>query len=180
PGDGSIWVGPLEIFTGYCQVDFPSNVEPITYVNFAGIVNTTGAAINGSPAFEDFTSIIAAVNQGETYPIEIKGNTDGNFTSKIVVYVDWNQDGVFDNAVGSEEMYELPDILNSTGVDAISSQGFIEVPASALLGNTRMRVMKRFNTVPDPCNTLGYGQAEDYTVEVSDATTSINDYNMLS
>src|SRR5690554_5491875 len=47
PGDGSIWVGPLEIFTGYCQVDFPSNVEPITYVNFAGIVNTTGAAING-------------------------------------------------------------------------------------------------------------------------------------
>ncbi|TYB78511.1 GEVED domain-containing protein [Bizionia myxarmorum] len=154
----------------YCNVNFPSAVEPITYVNFGGIDNTTSAVVGGSPALEDFTSLMASVFQGEMYPIEIKGNTDGGFTSKIVVYIDWNQDGVFDNAVGSEEMYTLPDIVGSTGEDAISSVGSIAVPASAMLGNTTMRVMKKFNSVAAPCNAAGFGQAEDYTILVEVAS----------
>ncbi|OBX23663.1 MULTISPECIES: GEVED domain-containing protein [Bizionia] len=154
----------------YCTVTFPSNVEPITYVNFGGIDNTTSAAVGGSPALEDFTSLIATVDQGESYPIEIKGNTDGAFTAKIMVYIDWNQDGIFDNAVGSDEMYTLPDIVGSTGEDAISSSGSIAVPASAMLGNTTMRVMKKFNTAAAPCNAAGYGQAEDYTILVEVAS----------
>ncbi|GGG35267.1 GEVED domain-containing protein [Bizionia arctica] len=163
----------------YCDVLFPSGVEPITYVNFAGIENTTSAATGGAP-LEDFTAQIASVNLGEAYPIEIKGNTDGAFTTKIVAYIDWNQDGVFDNATGSNEMYLLPDIFSSTGEDGVSSIGSITVPTSAIMGNTTMRVMKRFNVVAAPCNITGYGQAEDYTVEVSDATTSIDENNLLA
>ncbi|MEO8934656.1 MAG: GEVED domain-containing protein [Xanthomarina sp.] len=162
----------------YCNVAFPSNVEPITLVNFGDINNTTSATINGTPALEDFTAQATTVNQGESYPITIKGNTDGSFTSRIVVYIDWNQDGIFDNSVGSPEMYELPSIVGSTGVDTKKSEGLIEVPASAMLGNTRMRVIKKFNTVPTPCNTAGYGQAEDYTITV-DPALSINENSML-
>jgi len=164
----------------YCTVNFPSNVEPITHVSFAGIENTTSAVINGTPALEDFTAQTASVELGNSYPIEIKGNTDGNFTARIVVYIDWNQDGIFDNSTGSVEMYSLPSFINSTGQDAISSQGFITVPATAMLGDTRMRVMKKFSSVPGPCNTAGYGQAEDYTINVSDSTVGIKDNNMLA
>src|SRR5690606_37444772 len=137
----------------YCTVGFSSSIEPITYVSFAEIDNTSSPIVGGSPALEDFTAQTASVELESSYPIEIKGNTDGNWTSKIVVYIDWNQDGVFDNATGSNEMYTFPDIVNSTGQDAISSQGSITVPATAMLGNTRMRVIKKFSTVAAPCNT---------------------------
>ncbi|TYB78512.1 GEVED domain-containing protein [Bizionia myxarmorum] len=180
---GDVATSDIATFTvaiTYCDVQFPSAVEPITYVNFADIDNTTSAAVGGSPALENFTSQIASVDQGSSYPIEIKGNTDGSFTSKIMVYVDWNQDGVFDNAVGSNEMYALPDIYGSTGEDAISSTGSIAVPTSAMLGNTTMRVMKRFSTAAAPCNVSGYGQAEDYTVEVVDPAMSVDDNFKLS
>src|SRR5690606_35342571 len=45
----------------------------------------------------------------------------------------------------------------------------INVPQDALKGNTRMRVLKKFNaaTNPSSCNTAGFGQAEDYTINVS-------------
>jgi hypothetical protein len=56
--------------------------------------------------------------------------------------------------------------VNSTGTDGKQSTGDITVPADALLGATRMRVIKKFSSVPDACNAAGYGQAEDYTVVV--------------
>jgi hypothetical protein len=56
--------------------------------------------------------------------------------------------------------------VSSTGTDGKQSTGDITVPADALLGATRMRVIKKFSTVPDACNAAGYGQAEDYTVVV--------------
>ncbi|MCO5269742.1 MAG: fibronectin type III domain-containing protein [Brumimicrobium sp.] len=163
----SNWVGPITFLFDYCDVDFPSSVEPITLVEFESISNTTSAVVGGTPALEDFTSMSANVTAGIAYPIKVKGNTDGPYNAKIVVYVDWNQDGIFDNSNGSDEMYTLPDIYGSTGVDAIESNGTINVPYTALPGNTRMRVMKRFSTTPTPCNNAGFGQAEDYTLNVT-------------
>ncbi len=140
-------------------------------MSFAGIDNTSSATVGGTPALEDFTSQTASVNPDGNYPIEVQGNTDGGYTAKITVYIDWNQDGfgLFDSSIGSNEKYNLPDIVGSTGVDGIKSEGFIQVPATALLGNTRMRVIKKFSSVAEPCNTAGYGQAEDYSVAVTAA-----------
>ncbi|MCX7548523.1 GEVED domain-containing protein [Xanthomarina sp. F1114] len=163
----------------YCDVQFPNNVEPITSVVFAGIDNQSDATVGVHPPLEDFTAQSASVELGSSYSIEVQGNTDGSYTAKIVAYIDWNQDGTFDDAPGSEEMYSLTDIVGSTGTDGTVSTGSIAVPAGALLGDTRMRVMKKFSSVPGPCNTSGWGQAEDYTVNVV-AATSINDNNMLA
>jgi HYR domain/GEVED domain/Secretion system C-terminal sorting domain len=148
----------------YCTVAFPSAVEPITLVNFVTINNATSATVGGTPAQENFTAITANVLKTQTYPIIVKGNTDGNFTTFIDVYIDWNQDGDF---VDPGENNFIGTIANSTGVDAIQASGNIAIPLTALDGVTRMRVIKKFGSSALSCNTTGFGQAEDYTLNVS-------------
>jgi hypothetical protein len=152
----------------YCgPLDFTSNVEPITLVEVAGISNVTDAAVNGTPDHEDFTAISGDMEAGMSYPIALEGNTDGNFTNRFVVFIDWNQNGVLNDA---GEVYEITDLLiNSTGVDGQQSNGTIDVPAGALAGTTRMRVKKQFGTTNylDPCLATGFGQAEDYSINVT-------------
>src|SRR5690606_17788517 len=147
----------------YCNVSFPSDVEPITLVQFNTIDNASSATINGSPALENFTAISTDVMQTESYLITLKGNTGGNYINIFTVYIDWNQDGDFSDA---GETYQIGQISNSSGLDNVSASGLIAVPADATLGSTRMRVIKKFNVAADACNTLGYGQAEDYTINV--------------
>src|SRR5690606_34079802 len=152
----------------YCgPLDFTANVEPITLVEVAGISNVTSAVLNGTPDHEDFTAISGDMEAGMSYPIALEGNTDGNFTKRFVVFIDWNKNGVLNDA---GEVYEITDLLiNSTGVDGQQSNGTIDVTAGALAGTTRMRVKKQFGTTNylDPCLATGFGQAEDYSINVT-------------
>ncbi len=148
----------------YCSPTPFTYVEPITLVNFAGINNPSPAATTGIP-HEDFTTIVANVDTDASYPITIKGNTGGNWTNYIRAYFDWNQDNDF---LDAGESYDLGTIVNSTGLDAIQLNGTITVPASALAGSTRMRVVKAYAGYADSCNTSSalFGQVEDYSVMV--------------
>ncbi len=150
----------------YCDETYVTNVEPITSVVFGSINNASPAAVNTTTPHQDFTSISTTVAQGLAYNITVKGNTDGNYSDYISVFVDWDQNGDFS---GSDEVYNIGIIKNSTGLDAISVSGSILVPASATIGATRMRVAKHYNSYQNPCNagTSGqYGEAEDYTLNV--------------
>ncbi|RKS02478.1 T9SS type A sorting domain-containing protein [Flavobacterium sp. 102] len=156
----------------YCgPLTFTNNVEPITLVNFAGINNTSSALVganNGTTiiAHEDYTAITGNVFSGSTYPITLKGNTDGNYTTYLRVFIDWNQNNDFTDA---GESYDIGTIVNSTGADAVELVGSITAPGNALAGNTRMRVIKKFAGYSDSCNTVntGWGQSEDYTLVVA-------------
>lgn len=150
----------------YCDVSVDFDVEPITSVNFADINNETSPIVNGTPAYEDFTSIIGNVNRGTSYDITVKGNTVG-FEHDIRVFIDWNKDGVFDM---NTEFYPLV-LPISTGTDAVAATGTIAVPADAALGNTRMRIIKDQWNVYEPgdfdaCLNAYYGQIEDYTINI--------------
>ncbi len=149
----------------YCAVTFPSGSEPISLVQFAGIDNATSAAVAGALQHEDFTAIAGVVVAGTSYPISVNGNTDGSYTNKITVYIDWNQDNDFDD---DGETYQIGDLVNSTGTGTPISSNIL-VPVTAMAGSTRMRVVKKFFSVGLPCNAAGFGQAEDYTVTVTAA-----------
>ncbi len=152
----------------YCgPLAFTFGVEPITLVNFAGIDNASDAATGGENDHEDFTDQTANVVAGTTYSITLKGNTDGGFTNRFIVFIDWNQDNDFDDA---GEAYPIAaTIMGSTGEDDISAVGSISVPTTALGGTTRMRVKKLYSTADytNPCIGGGYGQVEDYSVAVT-------------
>ncbi len=170
-GEGA-WSATFSFTTGnapfplpYCDVGFPSAVEPITQVVFSDIDNTSSATVNGSPALEDFTAVTGQVLAGSVYSMSVRGNTDGSYSNPVTAYIDWNQDGTF--AENSSERYTIGTLQNSNG--GPSSQAVtanIAVPATAQPGATRMRVIKKYGTAAGPCNTVGYGQAEDYTIMV--------------
>src|SRR5690606_7726544 len=121
---------------------------------------------NGSPALEDFTGVVGNVSPSQLVQVAVEGNTAGSFTTPVVVYIDWNQDGTFDPVT---EKYSVGDLVNSTGTDGQQVTADITIPVDAASGETRMRVIKKFNAEADPCNNTGYGQAEDYTLNVAPA-----------
>ena len=175
----SVTSAPIEVeSTGapcYCDIEFAEDIEPITLVNFAGINNTTSATLNGSPGVENFTALAPAqVVVGQTYPITVKGNTAGNFDTHYMLYIDFNHNG---NLSDPGESFQIGIITNSTGLDALQATANIAIPATAMTGQTRMRVLKLFTDYAvDPCSSeigLGYGQAEDYTINITGTCTTI-------
>ncbi len=153
----------------YCgPLTFPSDIEPITLVNFAGIVNTSSAS--STVAHENFISQTANVTAGQTYSISLKGNTKGAFITSFTVFFDWNQDLDFEDV---NESFYIGDIFNSTGTDTSTLRGNIKIPSYVRAGTTRLRIVKTYTDgnpafLPSPCTNLsGYGQAEEYSITVT-------------
>ncbi|RYD16983.1 MAG: hypothetical protein EOP90_03260, partial [Lysobacteraceae bacterium] len=154
----------------YCARTFTNAVEPITLVRISSIDNATGAAVNGTPALEDFTALVGTLRPGSVYPIRTEGNSDGNFANVYRVYFDWNHDAVFNE--DASELVEIGTITNSTGLDGKFVATNVTVPLTATSGTTRMRVVKKYSTAGNACGVpadatgTSYGQAEDYTVNI--------------
>lgn len=148
----------------YCPVTFSGGVEPISLVNFAGIDNTTGAALGTGGSLENYTAISGTLAVGASATMRVKGNTDGNFSSPVRAYIDWNNNGLFTDA---GEVFNIGTLTNTTGTDAVEVSASITVPAGTAAGTKRLRVIKQFTAVSGPCNTTGFGQAEDYALVVN-------------
>ncbi|MCB0766382.1 MAG: hypothetical protein KDB95_04150, partial [Flavobacteriales bacterium] len=164
--DLSAWAAAPNFFTGYCSATHTTVDELITNVTVGNINNTTTSP--GAPLYSDFTSQVASMQAGQSYPISVTiapiytGDT-------IAVWVDWNGDLDFDDA------NELQVKLSAASGSVTSN---IVVPASVSIGSKRMRVRLMYNTVPVPCGSVTYGETEDYTISICqqpNATVSIAD-----
>ena len=156
----------------YCDIEF-DGVEPITYVNFAGIDNQSSAEVDGSAGVENFTNLPPAeVSRGGTYTLTLEGNTSGDYETPFMLYIDFNQNGVFDD---EGEAFEAGSVENSDGEDGQQAVTEIQIPVTAMEGVTRMRILKLFDEYStDPCSSadgIGYGQAEDYLINITACTT---------
>lgn len=144
----------------YCNtVDFAISVEPICNVTFAGINNDSPGTVDGVPPLEDFTSLIAQVEQGQSYTISTTGTSNGDYTNYFTAFFDWDQNGTFETIVpiGSITDHDCDTVITAT----------VNVPADAPLGSSIMRVVKNYDETPvNPCGSYDFGQAEDYTVQV--------------
>ena len=152
---------PIQITLSYCTYNITNN-DPtgITSVTFGTILNTS----IGGPPYSDFTTQSTTVEQGGIYQLNVNVNTDGNWTVNTKVWIDWNQNYVFE--VGEE--YSLGSAINTTnGITSLSPLN-ITVPSGATLGDTRMRIVsvEASNPVPLACGTQLYGEAEDYKLTI--------------
>ena len=152
---------PIQITLSYCTYNITNN-DPtgITSVTFGTILNTS----IGGPPYSDFTTQSTTVEQGGIYQLNVKVNTDGNWTVNTKVWIDWNQNYVFE--VGEE--YSLGSAINTTnGITSLSPLN-ITVPSVATLGDTRMRIVsvEASDPVPLACGTQLYGEAEDYKLTI--------------
>jgi hypothetical protein len=128
---------------------------------------TVGTYIHTSPAgcrnYTDYDSLAAI-------PLPVGQNTDitintGTCTALgsarvVKVFIDFNNDGIFDQATETAYQATLPGIANSSGT--------LTVPVTAVTGNyARMRVIVQETTDPAtvlPCGTYGAGETQDYKV----------------
>ncbi|MDV7695756.1 T9SS type A sorting domain-containing protein [Chryseobacterium soli] len=147
-------------------------VSEISRVEFAGMINDSN--IDGSSStIEDFTSTVFDVTRGISYPISVTGGTQGQATVSAYAYIDFNHNHIFDD----HEKFNLGYLDNSNPVSHAQSgitTGSIQIPADALLGQTRFRIVKAYEssswmgTLENlPCPTGWFiGQVEDYTLNV--------------
>lgn len=151
----------------YCEMTVQWQVYALTSVTFAGINNQTpNTAATPGDAMQFFLDQTATVTAGQSYPISLKGNT-GSWVPQVcyfTVFADWNKDGDFADA---GETYQAGSVQGSTGLDEDVATASIAVPANALTGVTRLRII--FNTsayATDPCAQYSWAQSEDYTITV--------------
>jgi hypothetical protein len=130
----------------YCSWEHISNVQ------VGDISNATDCNYYG-----DYTSMSTAMDVGTGYPITVT-NGYGDPADECGIWVDWNQDGDFDDV--SETIL----VSGSPGEGPYIAT--ITPPPTAANGDTRLRI--RISDEPaGPCGEYDYGEVEDYTITVT-------------
>ena len=140
----------------------------ITQVQLTGTTlnNTSSCQLNANgnayAIFQPTGSATGTVQQSVTYRF---GLTSSSSNATLAAWIDWDQDGAFE---GSEFISVV-----TGGSAGVASWVGLEVPATAALGQTTMRVRSRSNSSSifgtDPCSVFGSGETEDYTITVAAA-----------
>jgi hypothetical protein len=169
-GDLSSWSAPFSFNAGYC---IPLGTSTNTYIdNFS----TTEGAVNISNLTSGLTTGNYENNSG-TMSVSQASNGTFDFEVDIVsgtvgcaVWVDWNNDFIFDVSEVS---------FSTTSYGSGPFTGTVTIPDATPDGNYRMRVMIDWNDSNPgddaPCSFgSGRGETEDYTVTV-DASLSVDD-----
>jgi subtilase family serine protease len=113
--------------------------------------------------YSDYTNVSTTLNKGQSYPLSISPGLSwiGNLPNAYVrVWIDFNQNKTF-------EANEL--VLEKTNQNPLTQS--VLIPATALTGNTRMRVALKFGSYPTACETFDRGEVEDYTVNITGGGT---------
>lgn len=135
----------------------------LTYCCGFGISNVTFNTINnnsndGIDGYSDFTCQQTTVFEGATYTLSI--GSVAQSTQNYAAWIDFNNDGVFNNT--TERVF--------TATSQMNTSGNVIIPAGAVLNTPlRMRIASDFDfsAAPTPCGNLDFGQAEDYTVIIT-------------
>ena len=135
-----------------------------TSVDGIGITNVTIGSINNSTGVEagnygNFTTQI--VNVGQTVQQAFSITLGAGPTYDMKIWIDWNDDFDFTDA-GEEVFSGVAPAANPATIT-----GNFTVPATAPLGNHRMRVGGVDFGPPTPCWTAAWGSFEDYTINVT-------------
>jgi len=160
----------------YCMPAFQYGADSnmISNVTFGSINNSSPVQSGNAQIYENFTSISTDLQPGSNYNISVTGPSS-TFPSDVVVFIDFNQNGNFDDA---GESFYIGRLEAANPANAFTINNIIVVPATAANGSTRMRVLKNTNvqaysdpnapnSISSACDSgLRAGQTEDYTVNI--------------
>ena len=162
----------------YCLPTY-SNGGPsdnIERVRLGALDNNTASLGNPSPYYHDYspaqigtgaTLAIPNLARGNTATVTLDFGADG--VQNSAVWIDFNQDGTF----SASEYFTQGTTVGANGTAFIP----VVVPATATMGNTRMRVRGGDDLQPtatQACGATGstFGEAEDYLVNITAACTA--------
>jgi chitodextrinase len=155
----TVSVTTLAVGLNYCASQGNSTAdERIANVSFGTINNPS----TGTAGYENFTAVSTNVNRSQGYTIGVTPQWTGTvYAEGYAVFIDYNQDGDF--ADSGETAW------TKAAATTTPATGTITIPATASLGNTRMRVSMKYNAIPTSCEAFSYGQVEDYTINIQAA-----------
>ena len=148
----------LEVFD-YCApvVGSTSADVAISRVQFKGIDNLSPVGVNKYTSYlNDFTPEVVSQRESILIRVERQSNTD---PLNRKVWVDWNNDGDFDDS-GEEVAYEASSYTQNFTASFM-------VPNTALIGYTTLRVGVSYDNDPNkPCGINPTGEFEDYPIQI--------------
>jgi hypothetical protein len=173
----------------YCGGDFDGGSTPkvryISNVTLGTLNNTSGNTPQAAPHYVFYNNLAAiSLVKGQTYPLSIAHSFNmatANPLHFVAVYIDYNRDNDFDDAGERILQQHITDPMTNPSTASIT------IPATAAMGTTRMRVIVfeddnytwvLGNVLPQACtqysggNTMDWGETEDYTVTITDGTTT--------
>jgi len=168
-GNESAASSPLDVTTNdevivveYCDLYGTSDrFEWIDVFGLNDLYNTS----SGDGGYGDYTNLSANVAQGTSYTATVSaGYKRRTYTEYWNVWIDFNIDGNFT----SDEI-----ILQGTVSDGSIYTATVDIPLTATIGQTRMRVAMSDGGYPSSCGSFRYGEVEDYTVNVSAKSSAI-------
>jgi hypothetical protein len=145
----------------YCssKSDFPWH-EWIAKVQMGEQIKTSEKSI-----FSDFTDFSFDLQRNKNIEITLTSAFSySTYDEYWSIWIDYNQNGIFDLA--TETAFEGEIKRPANGVASKNLNGILKVPASALVGTTRMRISMKRDKYATPCETLSFGEVEDYTVNI--------------
>jgi hypothetical protein len=106
--------------------------------------------------YADYTGDIIQLAPGANSVVLVPGFRSSSYTESWCLWIDLNHDEVFSS---DERLY--------AGASNAAITTEIQVPGSALSGQTRMRISMRYGSLPSACGSFTYGEVEDYTVDIA-------------
>lgn len=145
-----------------------STYEWIDNVELGGMKNPSG----DDGGYKDYTAKVASLARGSSNDMIISaGFKSTAYTEHWAVWIDFNQNGTFE---ASEK------VVTGSSSSANNLRATVQVPAGASLGQTRMRVSMKYNAAQTACETFDDGEVEDYTVNITAASSKDNGAVALS
>ena len=158
--DFSTWTPYGTFYSGFCISTSTSASYFIE--NFSTTGGFSNITNNGSgysaTGYGDFTAQI--VSQANSGTVNFLTDFNGTFnTFGFNIWVDWNNDMDFNDA---------GELVYASGAFVTGASGSFTVPATASIGNHRMRIRADYlSTNPNACGNISSGETEDYTFTVS-------------
>jgi hypothetical protein len=125
-------------------------------------------------------------------PFKLRVTTYGNFDSDIIAFIDWNRNDILDDA---GEVFSIGILFNTNGNDGTVVSIAITIPNDAVIGITRVRLMKTYQDTDSPAKInpfgilfnpfdqdvfQGFGQALDFTIDIGTLSVLSFDKTSLS
>jgi C1A family cysteine protease/chitodextrinase/putative hemolysin len=150
------------VVVDYCDLYATSaRFEWIDVVGLNDLYNTS-ASNNG---YGDFTNLTANVSAGSSYTLSMSSAYKRRvYTEYWNVWIDFNANGAFT----SDEI-----VVQGSVADGDVYTATVDIPLTATIGQTRMRVAMSDAGYSDACGSIKYGEVEDYTVNIAAKLTPI-------
>ena len=136
--------------------------EWIARIKFVDVDNTSGKS-----KYSDFTNQTINVNAGSPALITLTaGFSYTTYDEYWKVWIDYNQNGVFEEATETYLSITAPHPANGTSLFPISTSAFIKGGFTQDF-TTRVRIAMKRGSYPTPCGSFENGEVEDYSIHIA-------------